>query len=254
MLLRRFALLSAVISLSSAAVLASPGGYTGRTLKTSTSGCGGCHGSGRNTGVTVAIAGPATVVAGAQATYTVTVSGFSGSGGGVNIAARRGTLAAVSSTLQLSGGELTHRSGVTVPSTYQLTFTAPATAGTDTIYATGKTNGDRWNWAPNFGITVTPATGVDDGDGLPLATALAQNYPNPFNPSTVIRYDLPARMQVQLTVLDLTGKMVATLVDGERAAGSHTEQFDASRLAGGVYFYRLATPGGILVRKMVLTK
>jgi hypothetical protein len=82
---------------------------------------------------------------------------------------------------------------------------------------------------------------------LPITYSLAQNYPNPFNPSTTIRYELPKESFVSLKVVNLLGENVATLYEGTRKAGIFTVQCNASRLASGVYFYRLQarpTDGG----------
>ncbi len=83
---------------------------------------------------------------------------------------------------------------------------------------------------------------------------LKQNYPNPFNPSTTISYQLPNASNVTLTVYNLIGKKVATLVDGKRRAGRHKVTFNADRLASGVYIYRLEAKGFNQSRKMLLLK
>lgn len=254
MTMRQVFTLAGAAAFTAVTAFAYPTGYTGGTLKTTVNGCGGCHGSSRNTAVTVSILGRRTVTVGDTATFTVTVAGANGSAGGVDISARRGTLTAVSSTLQLVSGELTHRARVAVPSTYLVRYTAPATAGTDTIYATGKDNNSRWNWAPSFGLTVAPATAVGEQEGLPEEVALDQNYPNPFNPSTVIGFSVQRATRVKLSVHDLVGNEIAVLVDGTVSAGSHTARFDAAGRAAGVYFSRLTVAGTVQVRKMLLVK
>jgi hypothetical protein len=91
-------------------------------------------------------------------------------------------------------------------------------------------------------------------DRLPANFELAQNYPNPFNPTTTIAYALADAGQVNLTVFNLLGAPVATLVDGEQTAGRYEASFDAGRLASGVYFYRLETASFTDLKKMVLVK
>ncbi len=90
---------------------------------------------------------------------------------------------------------------------------------------------------------------------LPTEFALEQNYPNPFNPSTVIRYQLPVTSHVRLSVYNVLGQEVATLVEGEQEAGYQTAQWNAVDAASGVYIYRLTTSNGFSAqRKMVLIR
>ena len=89
----------------------------------------------------------------------------------------------------------------------------------------------------------------------PQGYFLSQNYPNPFNPTTVIGWQLAVSGHVKLTVYNLVGQTVATLVDEKQPAGSHSIEFNASALASGVYIYRLETESGFVqIRKMVLMK
>ena len=85
------------------------------------------------------------------------------------------------------------------------------------------------------------------------------NYPNPFNPTMIIDYQLAKGGHVRLTVWNILGRRVATLVDGNQQSGPHRVTFNASQLSSGVYFYRLqaseGTGGGkVLVKKMLLMK
>jgi len=88
----------------------------------------------------------------------------------------------------------------------------------------------------------------------PKTFSLDQNYPNPFNPSTTIAFSVPSDSKVSLQVYDILGKVVKTLVNGQKAAGSYTVSFDASSLSSGVYFYKLTAGENSLMKKMNLIK
>jgi hypothetical protein len=90
--------------------------------------------------------------------------------------------------------------------------------------------------------------------GVPAQFTLAQNYPNPFNPTTTIRYALPQRSQVALTVFNTLGQPVSTLVSGTEEPGYHEVRFNGTELASGVYFYRLQAGGFVQTRKLVLLR
>ena len=96
------------------------------------------------------------------------------------------------------------------------------------------------------------ASGLNDK--LSATFDLTQNFPNPFNPNTTISFALPTGSRVKLAIYNLNGKLVHTLADGEMSAGYHHLHFDASRLASGVYFYRLDAGPYSATRKMVLQK
>ena len=84
--------------------------------------------------------------------------------------------------------------------------------------------------------------------------SLRVSGPNPFNPSTVISYSLAVAERVQLNVFDISGRKVATLVDGPQTAGEHSINFNASHLASGVYFARFVTGDKTLTTKLVLLR
>lgn len=90
----------------------------------------------------------------------------------------------------------------------------------------------------------------------PTSFALYQNYPNPFNPSTTIGVSLPQTTEVSLTIYDITGKKVTTILDGKTvSAGAHFYTFNAQNLSSGIYFYQLNTKeGNREIKKMTLIK
>ena len=106
-------------------------------------------------------------------------------------------------------------------------------------------------------ITVESAVAVPE-DSLG-AFALHHNHPNPFNPITTIQYDLPNRSDVQITIYNLLGRDVATLVSENQDVGYKSVQWDATNNAGqpvsaGMYFYQIRAGEFVLTRKMILIK
>jgi hypothetical protein len=87
-----------------------------------------------------------------------------------------------------------------------------------------------------------------------IGYSLAQNYPNPFNNETIINYQLSIPCQVELSIYNLQGRKVATLISGRQQAGYHHVTWHAEGLAGGTYFYRLTAGRTILIKKMSLVK
>ena len=99
-------------------------------------------------------------------------------------------------------------------------------------------------------------TGVKESVGLdyPSNVEISQNYPNPFNPSTTIRYALPQRSHVTLSVFNTLGQIVATIVNGEQEAGYHDTQFDGTNIASGVYFYRIQAGDFVQTKRLLLLR
>ena len=102
--------------------------------------------------------------------------------------------------------------------------------------------------------TITSAEEHSDNDRLPYAFELHQNYPNPFNPTTTIEFHLDRNQRVSVTVYNLLGQKVVTLLDKSLNTGTHEVIWDATGHASGVYFYRLKTESVSKVKKMVLLK
>jgi hypothetical protein len=97
-------------------------------------------------------------------------------------------------------------------------------------------------------------TGLNNSKTIPGEFVLEQNYPNPFNPSTTIQYQILKREFVTLKVFDALGNEVATLVNDEQQAGSHSVNFNSAGLASGIYFYKLQAGNFITTKKMVIMK
>ena len=98
-------------------------------------------------------------------------------------------------------------------------------------------------------------TGVEQTDDpLPRDFALEQNYPNPFNPQTEIQFVIRHSSVVNLSIHDLLGREIATLVNEKKAPGTYKVSWDASGFASGVYFYRLSTTGFTQTKKLVLLR
>lgn len=111
----------------------------------------------------------------------------------------------------------------------------------------------------NIGWTARVALAESAGKETPDTFEMHGNYPNPFNPTTTISYSLPQTMNVRLTVFNILGQKVATLVDSEQQAGVQNITWDASRIASGTYLYRVVaqTADGqrfVSEQKMVLIK
>ncbi|MBE7475751.1 MAG: T9SS type A sorting domain-containing protein [Ignavibacteriota bacterium] len=106
----------------------------------------------------------------------------------------------------------------------------------------------------DFDGTVTYSEEVKVEVEIPLVYSLEQNYPNPFNPSTTIKYSLSEDGFVKLSVYNLLGEEVTTLVNNEQKAGRYEVNFDASKLASGIYMYRLESNNFLSIKKMILIK
>jgi len=107
-----------------------------------------------------------------------------------------------------------------------------------------------------FKITVTnPPTGIgEEKDQLTKGFVLNQNFPNPFNPTTVISYQFSVNSDVKLSVFDILGREVATLVNEKKPAGSYAVQWNAVNMPSGIYFYKLQAGKYTEVKKLVLLK
>ncbi|MDP1676518.1 MAG: sugar-binding protein [Bacteroidota bacterium] len=109
-----------------------------------------------------------------------------------------------------------------------------------------------YNWSYTwYGI---PSTGVQQDALVANTFELSQNYPNPFNPTTNIKFSIPQAGHVSLKLFDILGREVMTIVNQVQEAGSYTATLDASKLASGVYMYKLESGSFTSVKKMMLIK
>ena len=95
---------------------------------------------------------------------------------------------------------------------------------------------------------------VSDNMLTPSEYHLEQNYPNPFNPSTTIKFSVPKESNVNLSIYNVLGELVSTLVDEQMKEGYYEYEFNASKLASGIYIYRISADDFLETKKMVLLK
>ena len=108
---------------------------------------------------------------------------------------------------------------------------------------------------PRFILTVNPGNrGQTDGPDIPESVKLNPNYPNPFNPATTISFELKEDSEVLLSIWNIVGQRVVTLVDGMKEAGEHTATWNASEMPRGIYIAQLEVGGEVFIRKMTLIK
>jgi hypothetical protein len=122
-----------------------------------------------------------------------------------------------------------------------------------------KVEGNGTIYWDNFYFYSNPV-GVDNrSETLPQGFALEQNFPNPFNPSTTIRYELPEEAMVNVTIYDMLGRQVKTLINQTQDAGYKSVIWDATNdygkpVSAGIYLYQIQAGEYIRTKKMVLLK
>lgn len=107
---------------------------------------------------------------------------------------------------------------------------------------------------PRFILSINPGTDRGNVNEQPASVKLQPNFPNPFNSSTTVTYELTEQSEVSLTIWNMIGQKVATLVDGPREAGEHSEIWNASNMPSGMYIAQLEVDGRVYIRKMTLIK
>lgn len=107
---------------------------------------------------------------------------------------------------------------------------------------------------PDAGFGKSTYGSKSEDISLPKEYSLSNNYPNPFNPVTRIEFTLPEVGLTRLIIYDLRGREVAKLINGEMSAGNHNVTWDASKMASGIYIYRITSGNFVATKKMVLLK
>jgi hypothetical protein len=102
--------------------------------------------------------------------------------------------------------------------------------------------------------TPVTATGINNEESIPSLYELGQNYPNPFNPVTNIKFSVPKDGYTSLKIYDISGKLVATYLDGYVKAGKYNAEVNGNELSSGTYFYTLKAENFSETKKMVLLK
>ncbi len=101
---------------------------------------------------------------------------------------------------------------------------------------------------------ITSVESFDVVKGIPSKFKLKQNYPNPFNPTTIISYELPKSSFVRLSIYDIIGRLVNTIVNEQKNAGSYTVKWNADNISSGIYFYRIDAGEFSSVKKCLVVK
>jgi len=145
---------------------------------------------------------------------------------------------------------------------YKVTFYSDATPADGNVHMLFYADGEADTVRQTFSLHTT-STAIGDTPGNTISNfELLGNYPNPFNPTTAISYSLKGPLsgqlsaisRVELTVYDISGKAVQTLVNERQEAGRHNVQFNASNLSSGTYLYQLKANGQVKTGKMLLLK
>jgi hypothetical protein len=107
----------------------------------------------------------------------------------------------------------------------------------------------------NQQISFNGTVGINQNQQIiPKEFQLMQNYPNPFNPATTIEYALIKNTKVKISIYDILGRQIKTLINDFEVAGYHSINFNASNLSSGIYFYKIETDQFTNTKKMILSK
>jgi hypothetical protein len=123
----------------------------------------------------------------------------------------------------------------------------------------GKTSSPKFNGKSTYSLSYYPLDADDVNPGMSYAFTLDQNRPNPFNPSTTVNYSLARKSQVNISIFNILGQKVVTLVNGEQEPGPHEAVWEGRdsnghTVASGIYFYKMVAGDYVQTRKMALMR
>lgn len=124
----------------------------------------------------------------------------------------------------------------------------------DMIVVGGQFNYFGSNELKNIASLTNLATGIGNSGEIVNSFELFQNFPNPFNPVTKIKFNLPKQSLTKLSVFDINGRNIATLIEGSLNEGLHEVEFNPVNLSSGIYFYKLEAEGFTQTRRMLMIK
>jgi len=111
-----------------------------------------------------------------------------------------------------------------------------------------------WTHGRSAYYTILPFLGINSQNEIAKGFELFQNYPNPFNPSTKIKFTVPTRQSVTVSVYDITGRIIRSFLRSYKTSGTYEIDFDGSNLSSGVYFYKCTANGFAQTKSMILIK
>lgn len=181
--------------------------------------------------------------------YKLNVNSTQGNtfGGGIFYDSAGTATFGVNSRVVINGGTTYYFRGWTGSGTGS--YTSPDSTGIDSVIniTMGNPLIEAARWTTTVGVNQLSSS-------VPDKFNLYNNYPNPFNPTTVIKFDVAKSQMVKLTVYNLLGEVVSSLVNENLAPGSYSVNFDGSGVSSGMYFYRIETPGYTQTMRMILVK
>ena len=104
------------------------------------------------------------------------------------------------------------------------------------------------------GVSYGVPLSIEDSDLIPIQFEVDQNYPNPFNSSTIIPFNIPRTINLEIKIFDLSGREIVTLFNGRKQSGYHEIVFEGNKLSSGVYYYRIKSKDYSQTKKFILLK